>query len=414
MDITSFEVHEVVGELPASSEPPDAQHHPGTQSNLPVSIEDLTDRALTHVRDRGRNNAMFDLLCQARDQGCGERECAAAIPTIVARLDRAAPRGHRFTQDEAMSTLKQVFGREPREPWVPDGAVAVRFSTITPESVTWVIPERVPAGVLTLLVGDPGLGKSTISLEWAAFVSCGSLFAPARTVVILSGEDHPATMIRPRLEAAGADMDRVVEPQMRVKGEEVAFSIPEHIGDLEQLIVANDVALVVVDPLNTFLRSGINSWRDADVRSVLAPVRMMARKTGCAVVAVMHLRKSGGGGEAIHQIGGSIAFPAEARSALILARDPDDPDGDRGPQRVLAHAKCNVAPLAPSLRYDVEAVTLPRGISTSRMVQIGESEYTARELLDFARKPTDHTRAMAPRRADQGRGDEGRDRPLDT
>jgi hypothetical protein len=218
------------------------------------------------------------------------------------------------------------------------------------------------------------------------------MFAAARNVLIVSAEDNPATTIRPRLEAAGADMDRVFDVHMRVKGEETALIIPDHIAGLERFIVANDIALVILDPLNTLLPGGINSWRDTDVRNVLSPVRSMARRTGCAVLGVMHLRKSNVGGEAIHQVGGSIAFPAEARSVLVLTRDPDDPDGDRGPQRVLAHAKCNVAPLARSLRYDVEPVTLPSGISTSRMVRIGESEHTARELLDLARRPSDRRR----------------------
>jgi hypothetical protein len=394
IEITSFEVHEVVGELPVSSEPPDAQHHLGTQSNCVVSLDDLTDRALTQVRDRGRNNAMFDLLCQARDHGYTEQECAAAIPTIVARLHRAAPRGHRFTQDEATNTLKQVFGREPREPWVPDGAVAVPFSAIKPEPVKWVIPQRVPAGMLTIFAGDPGLGKSTITTEWAATISRGSFFLKPRTVVLVNAEDSPATTIGPRLAAAGADLDRVVHAEMRVKGQEVALTLPDHVGHLEHLVMERQAALVVFDPVNALLRSGINSWKDTDVRAALAPLAAMARRTGAAVLAVMHLTKSATAGEAIYRIGGSIGFTGQARSVVLLTRNPDDPDGERGNQRVLAHIKCNVASLAPSLRYDIETVTLPSGIATSHVVQVGESPYSGRELLDMTRKHSDGGRKI--------------------
>ncbi len=79
------------------------------------------------------------------------------------------------------------------------------------EKVTWLWPGRIPLGKLTILDGDPGLGKSTITLDVAARVTCGlpmpacdqgSALPPAK-VILLSTEDGLADTIRPRLEAAG-------------------------------------------------------------------------------------------------------------------------------------------------------------------------------------------------------------------
>jgi hypothetical protein len=89
------------------------------------------------------------------------------------------------------------------------------------------------------------------------------------------------------------------------------------------------------------------------------------------------------------RLGGSGAFGNAARSVLLLDRDPDDPDGEEGNQRVLAHIKCNVAPLAPSLVYAVKPIILPATdsdpeVETSRLELIGESPHNGRELLATA------------------------------
>ena len=68
---------------------------------------------------------------------------------------------------------------------------------------------------MTLLVGDPGLGKSTIALDIVARVTTGTPWpdgtpgVPAALVVLLSAEDGAADTIRPRLDAAGAAVEKV-------------------------------------------------------------------------------------------------------------------------------------------------------------------------------------------------------------
>lgn len=93
---------------------------------------------------------------------------------------------------------------------------AVRVVDVEPESVRWLWSSRVPRGKLTVLDGDPGLGKSTIMLDIGARVSTGSPMPDgdrsldgAAGVVLLTAEDGIADTIRPRLEAAHADLDRV-------------------------------------------------------------------------------------------------------------------------------------------------------------------------------------------------------------
>src|SRR3989338_10075825 len=94
-------------------------------------------------------------------------------------------------------------------------AIVVRLSDIQSEPISWLWQGRIALGKLTLIVGDPGLGKSLITSTLAAIVSKGYLFpvdnsqAPIGDVILLSAEDDVADTTKPRLEAADADCARI-------------------------------------------------------------------------------------------------------------------------------------------------------------------------------------------------------------
>src|SRR5919112_1139465 len=95
-------------------------------------------------------------------------------------------------------------------------ASGVLLSEVETEQVTWLWRGWLALGKLSVLDGDPGLGKSATTLDIAARVSTGRLFpdgseceTEAGGVVILSAEDGLAETIKPRLEAAGADTPRI-------------------------------------------------------------------------------------------------------------------------------------------------------------------------------------------------------------
>ncbi|HLK10047.1 MAG TPA: AAA family ATPase [Candidatus Binatia bacterium] len=96
----------------------------------------------------------------------------------------------------------------------------VRLTDVQPEEVVWLWKDRIPCGKLTLLEGDPDDGKSTVAYDVAARVSAGRAMPLDNTprdpagVIILSAEDGLADTIRPRLEAADADLDRATSAQV--------------------------------------------------------------------------------------------------------------------------------------------------------------------------------------------------------
>jgi RecA-family ATPase len=177
----------------------------------------------------------------------------------------------------------------------------VCVADVAAERVRWLWPGRIPLGKLTVLDGDPGVGKSTVTLTIAAKVSTGSPFPDGprpevADVILLSAEDEIGDTIRPRLEAAGADLNRVfVLPDVREEGEPPRPpELPLDLDRLEAMVKDRAAALVVIDPLMAFLSGAIDAHRDQDVRRALASMAYMAARTGAAVVIVRHMNKSGG------------------------------------------------------------------------------------------------------------------------
>ena len=263
------------------------------------------------------------------------------------------------------------------------GLVVVRVADVAAEQVRWLWPGYLPRGKLVVLDGDPDLGKSTLTLDLAARVSRGHpmpdgapLDGPAG-VVLLTAEDGVADTVRPRLEAAGADLARVHV----VTGAEVGDgttrlpAIPGDVPALEAAAVACGAALVVVDVLNAFLAADVDAYRHQDVRRALHPLAEMAARTGAAVVALRHLSKSGGS-HALYRGGGSIGIIGAARVGLLVAKDPDD-EG----RRVLAVTKSNLAALGSSLRYWLEPDD-ERGCARLRWE--GTTDHRAGDLLAAA------------------------------
>jgi len=225
-----------------------------------------------------------------------------------------------------------------------------------------------------MLAGHPGLGKSQLALAIAAIVTKGRRWpadgarAERGSAVILSAEDDAEDTIRPRLDAAGADLSRChVIGAVRSCGNDGretrrGFSLIDDLGLLAtELAGIGDAALVVIDPVTAYLGS-TDSHRNAEVRAALAPLAELAAQYGVAVLAISHLRKSPDG-DAILQVSGSLAFVAAPRAAYVVARDRNDET-----RRLLLPAKNNLGDDRTGYAYHIEPVTLSSGIATSRIV----------------------------------------------
>jgi hypothetical protein len=250
-----------------------------------------------------------------------------------------------------------------------DGAVLVDLADVVAEPVEWFWPGKVPSDMLTLVSGDAGLGKTLIVEDMVARNSVGATWpdlpnvpraAPGRAL-ILTAEDSLKKVVRPRLEAAGADLSHgrivaldaiedVVDDCTVRRGFDLTRDVPKLEGALDRM---GGASVVVIDPVMCFLgKSDSNSA--SDVRNVMAYLEDLAERRHCAVIAITHMNK--GTGKALFRVLGSVAFVAAARAAWAVAKDVDDETGKR---RLLCPLKVNLAAEPTGLAYSIASEFLP-------------------------------------------------------
>jgi RecA-family ATPase len=294
-------------------------------------------------------------------------------------------------KEPSPAPTSQRTSPQPSAPLITAPTIAYQpFNAIAPKAIRWLVSHRIPRGKLTVLDGDPDLGKSTLMLDIAARVTgaAGGL-APDETeiagapgdVLILSGEDDPADTIRPRLELAGADLSRVHFLDHTWTGQESRpIEIPVDLPLIEEILTKTEARLLVIDPLMAFL-CGVDANIDQSVRKALMQLSKMAARTSAAIILQRHLNKSSNP-KAIYRGGGSIAISAHARSALLVAEDPDDDT-----KRLLAVVKKNRAAEAPTLRFTLDPVEVTLDGQPDTICRIGWCGTSPLKANDLVRPP---------------------------
>jgi hypothetical protein len=238
------------------------------------------------------------------------------------------------------------------------GPQVVSLADVEPEHVEWLWDDHLPLGKLVVLDGDPGVGKSTVSLDIAARVSTGSPMPDGSAgikgaVLVLSAEDGLADTIRPRIDAAGGDPAEVTAMTgITYPGEDGELltrtvGIPRDLAAIEAVIRERRVVLVIVDVLMAYLSGDVNSHHDQDVRRALHPIAAMAERCACCVLVLRHLNKTTGA-SAVYRGGGSIGIIGAARAGFMCGTDPEDET-----RRVLAPVKCNLSAEPRALAYQL-------------------------------------------------------------
>jgi hypothetical protein len=166
-------------------------------------------------------------------------------------------------------------------------------------------------------------------------------------VILLSAEDGLADTIRPRIDALGGN-PKLISALQAVKptGEEQHFSLARDLPALTKAIQAVGAVLVIIDPLSAYL-GGTDSFKDAELRELLAPLASIADAFGTAVIGVMHLNKDAEKA-AIYRVGGSIAFVGTARASFVVVKDRKNAD-----RRIFLPVKFNLGPMPLGLAFRI-------------------------------------------------------------
>ena len=279
------------------------------------------------------------------------------------------------------------------------------------ERQRWLYEDLIPLGASTVLAGRGGIGKSTI-LAWLAASATrgtlpGDLYGQPVDVAFIAAEDHPATVLVPRLKAADADLARTHDlsrvqvigdraPDSKFKsaadstaevlakygvipdgatGWETLPTIADDLPAIESALAESGARLLIVDPVISMMDG--DQIKARDVRRNLDPLNALAQRLDVAIVLVMHFNK--GGGSASDRVSGSHAFRDAARAVLLLAVD------DETDQRVLTMDKGNTTPRSMSLAFEIDdALVAARGGDAARVGRarlIGETSTTVHQIV---------------------------------
>jgi putative DNA primase/helicase len=279
---------------------------------------------------------------------------------------RQAKSGNGFRTDKFAIALKEEFQKPP------PGLDVVCMADVQAKSIDWLWEHRFAIGKVSVLAGEGGQGKSTILCDMASRVTNAERWPDGAdnkltgNVFILTSEDDPEDTLKPRLVAAGADVSRIfiIRSVFNGDGSRRGFNLQSDLQRLEDEIKRRGGGrFVIIDPVTSYMGKGIDSHKNAEVRSVLEPLGEMAGRLKVAIICNNHFNK--GGGSANSRIIGSVAFVNQARSSYIVTPDADD-DG----RMLFMPSKENIGPKRDGLAYRIEGCLIREGgeeIVTSRI-----------------------------------------------
>jgi hypothetical protein len=252
---------------------------------------------------------------------------------------------------------------------------------IVPTRYLWA--DYLPVAELAMLVGKPGVGKSTVAADVAAKLTVGSLDGSYRgrpqTVLYSLTEDSEGTF-KGRFIAAGGDPTLLhVLDVVHGQSDGSPLLVDADLDQLRAAILELRPALVVLDALNSSLDGQQND--NSNIRPQLEKLKGLAHQTNVAILGIGHFRKSTNGSSPLDAIGGAGAYGQVIRQAIGCARDEDEGTC------TLSVFKSNGQSLddTVSLAYRIEEATVPSDdggtASVRHVVWLGESDTTVRDLL---------------------------------
>jgi hypothetical protein len=200
--------------------------------------------------------------------------------------------------------------------------------------IEWLWRKWVPKGFITLLVGDPKIGKTTVALDFARIITTGDRWPfiekkeePGR--VIWVDAEAGQQVLRERAISLGINRKNVFIPV--INGDILAS--PDFTNSIDRENISNMVesikpALLVLDSLGGANRRGENKVED--VRPLLEYLAGMARDRNIGILLLHHLNKSNDRESpevSLYRIRGSTAIPAFCRS--ILAEEEGKTDAEK-------------------------------------------------------------------------------------
>lgn len=248
----------------------------------------------------------------------------------------------RFGEKQASDMIAELIRKTPT--WAPQNPAVSCAADVPYEEPKWTIAPYFQRGKGTLIQGDSGSGKTAFVCAVAAHVSTGkpllnsTVETPGNVLVLSVEDDQP--ILRGRIEASGGDLTKIF---FHKNPAGLTFTSPE----IWSIVKQYKIKLIIFDPFQAFLGSGIDMFRANETRPVLARLFELCDQEDCACIIVAHTAKNSDK-SAVNRSLGSVDIPASMRSVMQLIRNPDNPD-----QCIMVHVKSSNAPRGRSIAYTI-------------------------------------------------------------
>lgn len=226
-----------------------------------------------------------------------------------------------------------------------------RLSDVETKPIEWLIEPYLPRGMVAILAGRQGLGKSWLTAAFAAMITRGfgpSWFSsrePGR-VVFICKEDSFSYVMKPRLEKLEANCNNIIGLDCET-GARMMLD-PNGIKEIREIVGDFRPDLFVIDPIMSMINGRVNTKDQNAVREVIGALPAIGQEFGCTFTPVAHLNKTNDP-EPMNRVMASVDFVALPRSVLFVGCDPDDHS-----TTAMAHIKSNVGPIGQPLGYQVD------------------------------------------------------------
>ena len=218
------------------------------------------------------------------------------------------------------------------------------YSSIKSKNVEWLWHPYIAYGKITIVLGDPGEGKTSFVLYLASLLSQNTptlieLKERPIKVIYQSGEDGIEDTIKPRLDIYEANCKNIYF----ITSKDINLNSE----DLETAIVQTKAKLLILDPFQSFLEKGTSMQNISDLRPMFSYLGKVAKKTNCAIILVGHMNKATGSKELYRGLG-SIDIVAVARSVLVVKKLEEDSS-----TRVVTQIKNNLSEIGRPVAFDI-------------------------------------------------------------
>lgn len=239
--------------------------------------------------------------------------------------------------------------------------LGITMEDVVEEELDWIWHPYLARGELSILEGDPGLGKSYMAQMVAGALVDGKRLPTDRPtgrkpvkgkVAYFDMENSAGTVTKRRL------VDNGVVNLRDYLQEETPFSIDDEdaLDEVYEALEELQPTLVVFDTINTYIGKA-DTHKSAEVQQAFSHFKQIAKDFNCAVLVLRHLTKSKGGDKAIYRGQGSIAFTGLARVVMTVGQMPEDPD-----IRVMAVTKINVTRPPKAICFTIQEMPKERSL----------------------------------------------------